>query len=562
MNNKSVCVFRQFVCLVLGFALLSAVTAGSAYAAPGFSSLRDVQAEIAEKKEETAKSKIQNVLLGGMIVFSPQELAQAVKQFALDQVRNTILNTANKLLNKVGLNAIALSKNEQQTVKETGEKVGDIVAAVGQATATNAARVQDAANLAERRTAQAVLRAENPPVDAENAGMRACLQVAEAQRSQVGGPDSDLQRGTPTQRDVFNTLRKGAKDSNGKTVFPSTGETVAVLADKSTGDIARGGAASIGGNNWQGPATQRRDQSKHWVNMYACKGDHGGAAGQAGLDCTGHDKQHALDLRSADLLPKQGQTLSMLCFKKAAKGEYILDGFDAAFCGSDESKFWDAMVNTKRADGKVWRNTIDYSTAIVIRDYMMPAALTGFNPQFLNKMKENHAGTQEIFAKRQAFENVKGLVAGIYSQRIAEMAPQRLGDNPSDNVKVTDNTSADKTNAGTAGERFAKFWEKVYPTTPVPPNPSQKARRDVEIEYLRTPYYIEDRINTLDNNPTNALREQLRIQGLMAGTQKDIQYSLERIEMLLATMLSNDLQDRRAGLERDIKAANNSMAQQ
>lgn len=549
MNNKSVCVLRRLVCLIMGLSLVLSLfvgTAAQAVAAPGFTSLKDIQSETQQTKEQHDTDNVQPVVLGDAAIVAA---ITAMKTALMSTMTNLITNQVVGFMNKVLNTNITIGfKNTGETIKNEMRNVADVVAAAAQQDYADRARNQTVANVQAVKVAQGEVVAQNPITDPEVSAMKACIDYSNAQMSASGGVAGDAPVTVSSARKAeLAYMREGVTNpKTGKKVRPSTVEVADSLSDKSTSNIAGGASNSVGSRNWQGPAQQRRDQSQAWINTYACEGAFAGNAGAAGLKCQ-DNKKADLDVRGADLLPQPGQGLTLLCFEKAAKGKYILDGYTAAFCGGQKSEnLWENYVTKPGA-----KKMIDLSTAYVIRDYILPAGLTPFNKPFLEAMKGNNTGTEEIFAKRQAYNNAVSIVGGIYSRRIAELTPQSFGDamNPEDSSQ-------------SAKARFDELWGKVYGATPPPPLPSQKARRDLQVEYYRSPAFIEERINTISDGAVGVLmKEQIKIAANTAGTQKDILYSLERIEMLLATMLSNDLQDRRAGIERDIKTANDRFSQ-
>lgn len=565
MIKNRVCV-QKSICGLLVVAML--MTGVPAYAAPGFTSLRDIDRTAQVNQEETAKEKVKPVIGGLSVVVCPgceagqklqlafdkaaflKSIAQLAKDYALQIVMQ-------KIQERTGLNLVTGFQNLNKKLDEKLGFVVDTTAAATQAQIAADAAVQDVANIQALALAGAEKAAE--VVEKTEGVSKLCYAAEDTGTIAKGGIAGDTRvtgPGTVTDRpggksrhvftartgDTFARFKKGTKDKDGKITPPTSSDVAAAVSNRQNDASALAASNTTGSNGAQGPIFYRRDQADAFMNHYISKNSFFGAVEAAGIEVKEDAELTAgLDTRAADLLSSGGPQLSLLCFKEAASGKFILDGFDAAFCGKQYN--WETAVETgykiketaeiKTPEIQPMDKVIDLATAYVIRDYIVPPPFSSFTPQFLKALADDkNYGAAEVLAKRQAFNNAASIVAGIYNKRIADITPQPLGEKDL--------------------AEFANNWHAVYPGTAVPPLPSKKARLDIAAERFRTQKY------TAGLFTSGAAAEAATAAAMSVGLQKDILYSLERIELLLATMLSNDLQDRRGAIEQQINAANSA----
>ena len=167
---------------------------------------------------------------------------------------------------------------------------------------------------------------------------------------------------------------------------------------------------------------------------------------------------------------------------------------------------------------------------------MTPAPLPNFSRDFIVALARHDSNATKVFAKRQSFNSTQALAVGVFDQVIARRTPQALA-------------TADV-------PRWIADYKAVRPHVPdnqIPRAPSQMLMRDVALEKYRN-------ANTFKGwgalNMPGALAKLVEIQAQQLASQKDLLYSLERIEILLAGQMASDLRTQRDQLAREVERAN------
>lgn len=513
MTKKSVCVWRRrafslALALCIGFGGVTYTPPAYAFGIPGIVELGPIS-------------------IGKFI----QDFLTQLKQLAIQQIINSTL-----VRGFTALTGITIQLGQSMIDNDTELAKRDALANQNNTlnAMTNAANIATVENQNRQQVAMGQTAGTVATTNRENAE-RACRDVSLAAAVETGGvvgTGNNVPRGRP--QIVFNRLR----GATGPGAVPPNSQMVAeVAAAVVNNEAAAGNASAIGAPGAQGPLTQYGDQVTTHLMYWASPQDSLGAAGAAGLSGNLDPNKAWLDTQAGDLMAQSGPSLNLFCFQNEASGNgRVLGGFVASFCAPGQT--WESyFVN---GDGRADAKRIDMATAFTIRDYIVPPPLSPFRVGAYKALIGGNVGMREIFAKRQAYSNMRSIVFSSFNRMIMDRAQQKL------------------TRGTPAYEAFNANWKKVLndENATAPENSSLKLRQDIKYRYYHSKAFI-DRAAADGGTVSGALAA-----GASVGLQKDILYALERIELILTTQLANDLNDRRNALEGAIQNANGATSDQ
>ncbi len=529
-------------------ALLASTSIISTAQAAGFSALDDTNKQVVEQQEQSAKNNVKPVLIGDAAIvaaiqkFESLQVVQAIKTVVeiKNQITATIQGFDKSIRSALGIEKREAERDEKLAADIINNNAAGTMAELGGAAALAEAEYAAARALQEANTEVAVRGkyqsdlsgwciAQGRGEISDNAGA-----IREPVRGRGTGPI--VTAGTGGSGGGDDAKEKPLKDTASKHETEIENEAAEEIAAKSNADLGAPGAA--------GPLSWYNDIAQAVLG----KDDTGGAryitdqawlgAGEK-LDIKGiaGNPKAGMDMRTDQLMSDKPIFSTYPCTNETADGKFILSSAAMRYCSEKEDERWEKMYADKAV------KPLDLASAYLIRDYMLPAPFSPFSLNFLKRVQGNDNGegdlaARELFAKTRRLLSSSNLLASVFNSQIASRTPQSFGE--------------DKEKAKKAEEAFAANWEKVYGVDiDKPIHPSARVRRDVEVEAYRSTNYLDQSV--AEDNAAHMATQTVML-GELSGLQKDTLYALERIEMLLAAMLSNDLEDRRDALEARVRS--------
>lgn len=545
-DDRRVLSMKKIISMTAIMALMATVTIESYAQAAGFSALDDVNQEVTEKQEQSSEQNVSPVIIGSAAIvaaiqkFEALQVVQAVKSVV--ELKNQITATINGFDQSIR-NSLGIETREAARDKELNDELINAESANAQAQIGADAALADAQNAAANVRLEAETEVEIRANYPNNALAMCMAEQRDESTNSAGAVNPVQSRGRQPSVGAG-----GSGGGNGPEPLRDTaGATTAEIEDNDAGEMAGKGNADLGSPGAAGPLSWYNDIAQavlgpdtgnnnraRYITDKAWLG--------AGEDLGGapENPKAGLDLRSDQFMSDSQYFMTFPCSGESAEGNFILSSFAMQFCSKKADERWEAQYD----DASV--KALDLASAYLIRDYMLPAPFSPFSLDFLKRVKGNDSGdgdlaARELFAKTRRLINSSNLLASTFNSQIASRTPQKLR-----KEKQGDEEKSPY-------EQFVANWELVYDEDIKPPvNPSERSRRDIEIEAYRSTRYMAG-LNGVTNLPSH-VATQTAIQGEMVGMQKDTLYALERIEMLLAAMLANDLEDRRDALEARVRS--------
>lgn len=522
MTKKSVCTkslrdlrrmtFPAIMAMSLVLGGVAAVQS-PAYAAAGFTSLKDIEAQA---EPQTMRATPVLSVAGVQIVFDPKAVAEAVKDYAIQQAMQIVQRQINNNLVRGFLNlGIALADN--------ANIIGNIIGASTQEKNALDTRIKDVDQVGEIRTATGVAASAANRV-AEAATVALCVRAADDRVRTRGAPVGEVGSGghpvLVSARNAYQAMRAGN---------PTAGDIAATYVALSMREATLAATNSIGFPGDRGAGQLYKDNAERAKEYTSCDSGYGAARGSG--NCTDDPKRVGLDLRT-DFFTNFNKTpdaMTLHCTARDASGNGNIGRTATAHC--DRTQTWESRYG---GDSKLQPQP-SFGDTVAILDKLVPPPLPPFNARFYRTRDESQINAELDF-RRSQYEAARNAVLDTLISVQADYLP----------VKYPNN--ADKQNF--IARYNMAYDEKTYP----PPNaPSNALRRAVLVDYYQSPEFAQTVASQMSQGDYNALMMEAK----KFAQEQEAWRAQQSQRVQAAIEQGRNLMGQRDQLQRAIEAANN-----